>query len=136
MMAYSYWGHYGGYNQAKNRDGFPERVNSYIIPYWTPENSTNEYARIYSAEGGANFTVWRERSFIRLDNISVAYNVPQALLRKVSINSLKVFGTIRNVGYWAPQWDFWDPEQYRNENGDLTTGPTPRIYTVGINLSL
>ncbi len=143
MMAYSYWGHYGGYNQAKNRDGFPERVNSYIIPYWTPDNATNDYARIYSAEGGANFTVWKERSFIRLDNISVSYNVPQSLLRKVSINGLKIFGTIRNVGYWAPKWNFWDPEQYRdpfntdsNGNPNLVNGPTPRIYTIGINLSL
>jgi TonB-linked SusC/RagA family outer membrane protein len=143
MMAYSYWGHYGGYNQAKNRDGFPERVNSYKVPYWTPENSTNEYARIYSAEGGANFTVWRERSFIRFDNITVSYNVSQSLLKKVNVNSLKVFGTIRNIGFWAPHWDFWDPEQYRDPfnldssgNPNLVNGPSPRIYTVGINISL
>lgn len=143
MMAYSSWGHFGTYNQAKNRDGFPERVNSYIVPYWTPENPSNEYARIYSAEGGASFNVWRDRSFIRLDNISLAYTVPQAFIRKFSINNLKLFATIRNVGYWAPKWEFWDPEQYRDPfnvdgsgNPNLVNGPSPRIYTFGINLSL
>jgi TonB-dependent starch-binding outer membrane protein SusC len=79
FMLYSYWGHKGTMNSAKNRDSFPERVNSYKIPFWTPETPHNEYARIYSAQGGAVFDVWRDRSFIRFDNVSLAYNVPQSL---------------------------------------------------------
>lgn len=143
LSFYSNWGHYGTYNVAKNRDGFPERVNAYITPYWTPENPTNDYARIYSNEGGATFNVWRKRSFIRFDNISLSYTVPQALLKKVDISNLKIFGTIRNVGYWAPDWKFWDPEQYRNpddldDNGvaRFANGPSPRTFTLGINLTL
>jgi len=136
LMAYSYWGNFGTYNQAKNRDGFPERVNSYIVPYWTPENPTNDYARIYSAEGGAVFNVWRDRSFIRLDNVSLAYSVPSNLLRKVYIDNLKIFCTIRNVGYWAPKWEFWDPERSRDQSNNLVNGPSPRIYTLGVNITL
>jgi TonB-dependent starch-binding outer membrane protein SusC len=127
FMIYSYWGHKGTMNSAKNRDSFPERVNSYKIPFWTPETPHNDYARIYSAEGGAVFDVWRDRSFIRIDNVSVAYNVPSSLLAKASIQSLKVFGTIRNVGWWAPKWEFWDPEN---------SGPNPRYFTLGVNLTL
>lgn len=136
FLMYSHWGHLGSFNSAKNRDGFPERINSYKLPYWTPENPTNDYARIYSAEGGARFNVWRKRSFIRLDNVSVAYTVPSQLINKVNIKNLKFFCTVRNVGFWAPEWNFWDPEQYRNENNDLTNGPSPRIYTLGVNLTL
>ena len=127
FMIYSYWGHKGTMNSAKNRDSFPERVNSYKIPFWTPETPYNDYARIYSAEGGAVFDVWRDRSFIRIDNVSVAYNVPSSLLAKASVQSLKVFGTVRNVGWWAPKWEFWDPEN---------SGPNPRYFTIGVNLTL
>ncbi len=127
FMLYSYWGHKGTMNSAKNRDAFPERVNSYKMKFWTPETPYNDYARIYSAEGGAVFDVWRDRSFIRLDNISLSYNVPSHLLRRAQIQNLKVFTTIRNVAWWAPKWNFWDPEN---------SGPNPRYYTIGVNLTL
>ena len=127
FMIYSYWGHKGTMNSAKNRDSFPERVNSYKIPFWTPETPYNDYARIYSAEGGAVFDVWRDRSFIRLDNISLAYTVPSALLSRAHIANMKIFATARNVGWWAPDWNFWDPEN---------SGPNPRIFTLGVNLTL
>lgn len=127
FMLYSYWGHKGTMNSAKNRDSFPERVNSYKMKFWTPETPYNDYARIYSAEGGAVFDVWRDRSFIRLDNISLSYNVPSHLIHRVQIQNLKVFTTIRNVGWWAPKWNFWDPEN---------SGPNPRYYTIGVNLTL
>jgi TonB-linked SusC/RagA family outer membrane protein len=124
---YSYWGHYGTYNVAKNRDGFPERINAYVTPYWTPEKPLNDYARIYSNEGGAVFNVYKDRSFIRLDNFSLAYTLPKALLQKLKVANLKIYGNISNVAYWAPNWKFWDPEE---------SGPNPRNYTIGINLTL
>jgi TonB-dependent starch-binding outer membrane protein SusC len=127
FMIYSYWGHMGTMNSAKNRDSFPERVNSYKLPIWTPETPHNEYARIYSAQGGAVFDVWRDRSFIRLDNVSLSYSVPSALLNRIQIQNLKIFTTVRNVGWWAPKWEFWDPEN---------SGPNPRYFTLGVNLTL
>lgn len=127
FMFYSYWGHKATLNSAKNRDSFPERVNSYKIPFWTPETPYNDYARIYSAQGGAVFDVWRDRSFIRLDNISLSYNIPSSILHRAQIQNLKVFTTVRNVGWWAPNWNFWDPEN---------SGPNPRYFTVGVNLTL
>jgi hypothetical protein len=124
---YSYWGHKDIYDVAKNRTGYPERNNAYISEYWTPENPTNEYARNYSSEGGAIFNVWRKKSFIRFDNLSLGYSVPNALLDKVKIRNLRLIGTIRNVGYWAPEWNYWDPE---------ISEPNPRFYTFALNLTL
>jgi len=124
---YSYWGHYGEFNVAKNRTGYPDRNNSYISEYWTPENPTNKYARLYSSEGGAVFNVYRKRSFIRFDNLSLAYTVPQKLINRARISNLKFIGTIRNLGYWAPEWNFWDPEN---------SGPNPRYFTFAVNLTL
>lgn len=132
FLLYSLWGHMGTYNIAKNRDGFPDRSNSYQIPYWTADNPTNDYARLYSSDGGASFDVYRKRSFVRLDNVSLAYTFPQHLLDKASIQALRVYFTVKNAALYAPDWDFWDPE-----NGALgNDGPASRIYTLGVNLTL
>lgn len=132
FMIYSYWGHKSAYNQAKNRDGFLDRTNSHLFPYWTPDNPTNEYARLYSSNGSASFNIYRERSFIRLDNIALAYTVPAQILNKAKIESLKVYFNVRNVAFYAPKWNYWDPEW----DSEVGPGPTPRTWTLGLNLTL
>lgn len=132
FMVYSYLGHMNSYNQAKNRDGFLDRTNSHKFPYWTPENPTNEYARLYSSNGSADFNIYRKKSFIRLDNIAIAYTFPQQMVEKASIESLRVYFNVRNVGVWASDWTYWDPEW----DPRVGPGPTPRYFTLGVNLTL
>jgi TonB-linked SusC/RagA family outer membrane protein len=132
FMIYSYWGHLNSYNQAKNRDGFLDRSNSHLFPYWTAENPQNEYARLYSSNGSASFNVYREKSFIRFDNISIGYTIPKAILDRAKIESLKLYFNVRNVGVYAPEWTYWDPEW----DPRVGPGPTPRTWTLGLNLSL
>lgn len=132
FMIYSYWGHMTAYNQAKNRDGFLDRTNSHLFPYWTAENPQNEYARLYSSNGSASFNIYRDRSFIRLDNISLAYTIPATILDRAKIESLKVYFNVRNVGVYSPEWTYWDPEW----DPEVGPGPTPRTWSLGLNLSL
>ncbi|GAA4451264.1 TonB-dependent receptor [Nibrella saemangeumensis] len=133
VTMYSYWGHKASFNQMKNRDGFLDRTSSYVFPYWTEANPSNEWARLYSSEGGASgFSVYRDRSFIRLDNISMGYTIPKALVQRASIQNLKVFFSARNLGYYAPNWNFWDAEP--DDSGNNV--PTPRILTLGVDLTL
>lgn len=128
FMMYSYWGHEASFNQMKNRDGFLDRTSSYVTPYWTEENPSNEWARLNSSEGSAGgYSIYRKRSFIRLENISMGYNFPKQLIEKAKLTNLRVYGNVRNVGYYAPQWDFWDPEN---------SGPIPRYFTLGIDVTL
>ncbi|GAB3225219.1 SusC/RagA family TonB-linked outer membrane protein [Algoriphagus aestuariicola] len=127
FMMYSYWGHENTFNQMKNRDGFLDRTSSYITPYWTEENPNNEWARLNSSEGGASgFSVYRKKSFIRLENISLAYTFPTQLVEKANMANARMYFNIRNVGYYAPEWDFWDPEN---------SGPTPRYFTLGLDVT-
>ncbi len=68
-----------------------------------------------------------DRSFIRLDNISLAYNVPKSFLSKFNVQNAKVFGTIRNVAVWSKdKWEYGDIE-----SGGLAT----RTYTMGLNVT-
>ena len=109
---YSYFGHYGSFNE------------SYDMPRWTKDNPTNDYARISSYNAGTN---WVKKSFLRLDNVSVSYNVPKHFLQKFSVQSMRLTLTARNVAVWSPHWTFWDPE-----NGSLS----PRSFNLGINFTL
>lgn len=124
---YSNWGAMTDFNEAKNNSGFQDRQNSYILPYWTPENPINDYARLYSSNGGASFSVYRKTSFIRMDNVSLAYTLPKSLVRRANLSGVRVFTTVQNAAVYAPDWSYWDPQ---NKN------PTPRYSTLGINVTL
>lgn len=124
---YSYWGAMTDYNEAKHNSGFPDRQNSYIIPYWTPNNPINDHARLFSSNGGASFSVYRKTSFIRLDNVSLAYTVPSPIVQKAGISNLRLFATMQNAAVFSPDWIYWDPQ---NKN------PTPRYTTFGLNITL
>lgn len=143
FMLYSNWGQLREYNQAKNNSGFQDRQNSYILPYWTEENPTNEYARLFSSNGSASYSVYRKASFIRLSTISIAYNIPKRILDRAKIKGLKIYAGVNNVAVYSPDWDFWDPEYVRTKTDFITLsdnnyGPTPapRNFNFGLNLSL
>lgn len=123
-MMYSQWGQYGTFNMASNNDSFPDRTSNYDQPYWTPENPINDFARIGSKNLGNNYI---NKSFIRLDNITVSYNVPSNFLKKYSIQGMRLSMSVRNVAVFAPEWKYWDPE---------TGSPTPRSFNLGINFTL
>lgn len=124
FMMYSQWGQYNTFNNAANSANFPDRCSNYVQPYWTPENPINDFARIGSKNIGNNYI---NRSFIRLDNITISYNVPSNFLKKYSIQGMRLSMSVRNVAVFAPEWKYWDPE---------TGNPTPRTFNLGINFTL
>ena len=124
FMMYSHWGYYNTFNRAANVSNFPDRCTEYVQPRWMPENPINDYARIGSKNIGNNYV---ERSFIRLDNITLSYNVPANFLKKFYVQNMRLSMSVRNVAVFAPHWDFWDPE---------TTIPTPRTYNLSVNFTL
>ncbi len=125
FMLYSHWGHYKEYDRAKNNTGFIDRQNSYIIPYWTPENQIDDHARLFSNNGSIGFTNWRKANFIRLSTVALAYSVPKAISSRAGINSLKVYANVSNAAVYQPNWMFWDAE-YGNT-------PPARNWSLGIN---
>ena len=132
---YSMWGMKRTFNEAKNRDSFIDRTNSIQYPYWTEANPSNEWARLFSSQGSANYNVYRSNSFIRLQNVTLSYTLPQEVVEKIRLQNLRVYGNIRNAAVWAPDWEIWDPEA-AEVDGISGTGPTPRYFTIGLNLTL
>lgn len=133
---YSSLGQKRVFNEAKNRNGFIDRVNSLQTPFWTPENPRNDYARLFSSDGSAVFNIYRRSSFIRLSNITLAYRVPQSITNKLSLQSLRIYANARNVAVWSPDWDLYDPEGANIANIGDGRVPTPRYFTFGVDISL
>jgi TonB-linked SusC/RagA family outer membrane protein len=128
FVLYSLWGHKESYDLAKHDDHIEDRCNSWDIPYWTPENQLDDYARLRSAPAkGVSYSVWFDKSYIRLENVALAYKVPVKALYTTPISSLKLTLNVRNAAVWAPGWGFGDPE-----NGTRSQ----RIFTFGLNMTL
>jgi len=129
---YAYTGHKSLESMYLNNDDDGGRMaygmaNLPAKEYWTPENPTNDYGRIEAKgpTGAAAAAKLYDRSFIRLDNISVGYTLPQKWTSKWNLSRVKLYGTVRNVATWAKDWEYGDPE---------TGGLAARVYTLGLNL--
>lgn len=129
---YSYWGHKslnGAYlNQDNGTSLVTNLANAYEKDYWTLENPSNVVGRL-DAKGPSGVNApgrLFDRSFIRLENVTLGYLLPKNLLSKVGVDKFKVFATVRNVAVWKKDknWDYWDVE---------TGGMAPRTFTVGLN---
>lgn len=123
VFIYSNWGQTDGFNRAANNSNFADRTTDYVMPRWTPENPIDDYARIGSKNIGSNYI---NKSFVRLENISLSYLVPSNILEKASIRNLRISASVRNAAMWAPHWEFGDPEGF----------PVPRTYNLSLNFSL
>ncbi|WP_440427201.1 SusC/RagA family TonB-linked outer membrane protein [Prevotella merdae] len=104
--------------------------NTWVKGYWTPENPTNKYARL-NAQGPQGATGAQKlinRSFVRFDNLSVAYTFPKEWLSSTGISRLKLFFNIKNLGtIHSSDWEYGDPE---------TSGLATRTFTFGMNVTL
>jgi len=128
FIVYSLWGQMSEYGLARHDDHVEDRRNSWDIPYWTPDNPTENYARLRSSPAqGVNYGVWFDRSYIRLENVALTYRLPQSLLKSTFIRTCRFSFNIRNVGLWAPEWKFGDPEHGTNSQ---------RIFTLGLDMTI
>jgi TonB-linked outer membrane protein, SusC/RagA family len=129
---YSYMGHKGLSGYYLNGDNAGSLItynsNTFRKEYWTIDNPTNKYARLNARgpDGATGAQMLYDRSFVRLENISVGYNVPKTFLSKWDIERLKIYGTVRNVAVWNKDWEYGDPE---------TGGLATRVFTMGLNLT-
>ncbi len=79
-------------------------------------------------------------SYLRIQNISLTYNLPEKWLKKIYMQSARIYFNVQNV-YTFTKYSGYDPEigAYNQssllQNIDRGRYPTPRTYTLGINLS-
>ena len=125
-------GHVGRFNDAlhsgwENNDRRSRSEGR--LPYWTPENPINDYPRLDTSISGygGGLSVYKSRSFVRIQDVSLGYNLPSETAERLQLKNLRIFGSIRNLATFT-KWPDWDPE---------TGGsPMPRTYSLGLNVTL
>ena len=104
--------------------------------WWMPENPNARYKRIGKEDARVStVTPYVSRSFIRLQDLTLAYNLPSAVVNKVGISRAKVFINATNL-FTFTDWDGWDPEPGNGQglNAGLTY-PTMKQYAIGVNFA-
>ncbi|MEN3323181.1 TonB-dependent receptor [Mariniflexile soesokkakense] len=78
-------------------------------------------------------------SFLRLNNVTLGYSLPEKLISKVGLSKVRVFATGRNLHIWT-KYSGYDPEVNSSSNPftpglDRSSFPRARSYTFGVNLT-
>ncbi|MDR1154755.1 MAG: SusC/RagA family TonB-linked outer membrane protein, partial [Bacteroidales bacterium] len=104
--------------------------------YWK-EGDRNPYAfwpRLsdYWVENNGQTSTWfmHDASFLRLKTVEIGYTIPQALGKKLYLNSLRVYLSGTNLASISA-FKIWDPEMGGNGLGY----PLQRVINVGLNIS-
>ncbi len=131
ISMYSYAGHKSTETYFLNNDNSGSMItngcNTYKKKYWTPENPSNEYARLDAkSPNGATAARLHNRSFLRLDNVNIGYTVPRKITRKAAIDRLHVTVGINNL-FTIDNYEYGDPE---------TGGLSTRTFNFGLNFTL
>ena len=95
-----------------------------VRDYWRPDNAVNNAPGIYY-NPKINPGVYQSRSFVRLQDVSLAYTFGHNLLSQLKIDNLKVYVSGKNLHTWT-KWSGWDAE---------TGDPMMRSVIGGVNIS-
>src|SRR5690554_1947166 len=120
-------GYKGGTGEPfNNAQEYIKNHNWYKIPYWTPLNGENNFARINSINLGGG-DVWINKSYLRLQNVSLGYSLPANLLEKINSNRVRLALNVENAAVltgWIK--NLGDPESSRE---------MPRTYSLSLDFT-
>ena len=111
-------------NNMKARPFWP-RLSTQSIEIHNPQENSGT-----GAEQRRSTYFMRECSFLRCTSIELAYNLPQNLLTKLKMQSIKFYTRVNNP-FLISNFKVWDVEL--GENG--FNYPIQRTWSVGLNIS-
>ena len=111
-------------------------INQLDAGWWTPENKSNMRPSLtYSNPLGTSWYV--SRDFIRIRDLSLAYEFDKNILNKIRLTDLRLFASVKNL-YTFTKWLGSDPEsggEYSDQQGNDQLFPMPRTFALGLNVS-
>ncbi|WP_339921783.1 TonB-dependent receptor [uncultured Cyclobacterium sp.] len=123
----------GAFQQIATYETFTHAI--YTDNYWTPENPDAEFPRPIKGDP-RNFQTSDSQlidaSYLRLKNVVLGYTLPESILEKVSVNSIRVFLGATNLLTFSElnRWDL-DPEI---PSGRGQYYPQVSMYSLGANV--
>lgn len=119
-----------GFTMATGSEVLQGRFAQRVVDYWTPTNPSNKYpAPNYNSAAGDPFRSalnYQDGSFIKVRNISLGYQLPQATSSRLHLSNVKIYGQIMNPGLIYSNIDWIDP--------DLGGSTFNRGFVLGLNV--
>jgi TonB-linked SusC/RagA family outer membrane protein len=100
--------------------------------YWSSVNPDGQYPQPWQI-AQVRPVAYFSRNFVRLQDISLAYDFTPALIKKVGMQNLKLFVSGKNL-MTITQWDGWDPETGQGI-GNNQGFPLMKGFTAGLDVS-
>ena len=103
---------------------------------WTPTNPSTKYPSAFFGMGRGSYYTWgdffyQDAWFIRLQNVSLSYQLPQVWLSKIGfISGLRLHASANNLFVITP-YEGLDPET----DAYVAAYPNARTYSFGVNIS-
>ncbi|MFC0773625.1 SusC/RagA family TonB-linked outer membrane protein [Terrimonas alba] len=98
---------------------------------WTPVRVQRWWLHSWAIEDG---------SYLRINNLTLGYTLPQQLLSKIKISTLRVFATVNNLAT-ITNYTGYDPDVTARRSDPLTPGvdfaayPRSRTWVAGVNVT-
>lgn len=132
----------GRFSSANGRYEDNQTVNQ--LDAWTPENRDTKVpqARLFFNNGAqASSRFIEDGSFIRLRNVTLAYNLPKSIISKVKLSNVRLYVTGQNLLTFT-KYSGWDPEVNADDvvsnialGYDFYTTPQAKTITGGLTIN-
>ena len=129
------------YNMEGNFNNSAVALNRWISEESPGDGNTNRANRKSKGNNGRTST-WHieDGSYIRLQNVTLGYTLPQALTSKIKIDNARVYIAGQNL-LTITDYTGYNPEVNLYDSNSLTPGvdygtyPLPRTVTLGLNIN-
>jgi hypothetical protein len=126
-------------SEFNNGGTFQAKANGVEVPYYTPENPSNEFPRpnFDAAPQYLNALALRDASYVRLRTVSLGYTLPRAAAEKLKLDNVKLYVTGTNL-FTATDYIGYSPEvNIRSTFSSADTGyPDATAVTFGVKIKL
>jgi TonB-linked SusC/RagA family outer membrane protein len=98
---------------------------------WSPVRVQRWWLHSWAIEDG---------SYLRINNVTLGYTIPQSVTKKARISNLRFYGTVNNL-YTFTNYSGYDPDVTSRRNDPLTPGvdfaayPRARTWLLGLNIT-
>ena len=108
-----------------------EPANWGDLDYWTPENQEAKFPTPGNQTNWGNYgsaTLYEDASYLKVKDITLAYNLPKSPLAKVGIGNIRLYGSMKNY------FTFSSIDNYDPERGGAITFPLAKQLVFGVNV--
>jgi TonB-dependent starch-binding outer membrane protein SusC len=138
--------YYGGgqYMSASGSNGYDNQTRDQLNSWKKPGDITNvPEARLFFANGTDPSSRYiADGSFLRVKAVTLGYNLPSNLVRKLKIDRVRIYARGQNL-FTFTKYQGWDPEVNAdfqanniNQGVDFYSAPQIKAIVFGINIGL